>query len=276
MRLLFILLFISATLTATFNSCRPMPNDGIPFFLQIDSTILTTDASTEGFNTQGITDVWVEAGANNLGAFEIPTKLPVLMNGNINFVISAGIKINGIANNRSIYPFYSPDTFSIRASLDTLYRHTPNFKYKAGVRFARLQNFDVENDFSLMDVNSDSSIYGARCGMITVLPLDSAKEAKQQLTFTSELGQQVWLEFDYKCSVPFYAGIYANYTAASPTRIPIVFVNQKSSWNKMYIKLTDAANYYQGDSYNVYFEALKPFGSAGGRVFIDNVKVVIQ
>jgi hypothetical protein len=117
-------------------ACEPMPNGGIPFYLQCDSVTLQTDYFTQGDNSQGISDIWVESGSKNFGAYELPAQLPVLDEGAITFVVSAGVKQSGQSAIRVIYPFYQTDTFTITAQAENIYKHTPTFRYKDATKFA--------------------------------------------------------------------------------------------------------------------------------------------
>ena len=67
-------------------------NETIPFSNEYQST--------------NISDCWVTFNGLFLGAYEMPSNIPVQMSGDINARISPGIKVNGVSSNRIIYPFY--------------------------------------------------------------------------------------------------------------------------------------------------------------------------
>lgn len=253
-----------------------MPNDGIPFYMQVDSLVLTTDPTTEGENTHAISDIWVEAGSENLGAYGLPINFPVLQEGDVRFLISAGIKESGQSGIRVIYPFYQPDTFTINAQREGRYKRIPRFRYKTGAQFALVENFSIGNAFTTSNSANISKPNlgpdGSACLQITT-NTDSAITAAQSSVMDLPEGQEIWLEIDYRCDVPFYVGFFANYTSGV-VRTPVLFVTEKPEWNKVYIKFSNYVGASQADTYNVYFEALRPFGSSGGSVWIDNVKLV--
>ena len=91
-----------------------MPNDGIPFYLRIDSV------SVVG-STNHITDVWVEANADNIGAYELPCNFPVLQENQVRFVLLPGIMESGQSIVRVTYPFYESDTFTLTAARGETY-----------------------------------------------------------------------------------------------------------------------------------------------------------
>ncbi len=245
-----------------------MPNEGIPFYLKIDSV------SVEGNQSHQITDVWVEAGAENLGAYELPGNFPVLQEGKVSFTVNAGIKESGQSNLRVNYPFYLSDTFTLSATRGEKYSHKPVFKYRNGTVFATQENFEAGSSFNTnMALAGDSNVrYGSRCGVITATT-DSSKEAVQLANYDLPGGQEIWLEVDYKCEVPFYIGFYG-FIAGTAIRAPVLFLTATPAWNKVYVKLSSMIAQADADSYSIYFEALRPYGSSGGSVYIDNVKVV--
>ncbi|MFN8285564.1 MAG: hypothetical protein U0V74_02370 [Chitinophagales bacterium] len=263
-------------------ACKPMPNDGVPFYLKIDSVQLNTNAATQGANTHNITDVWVEANATNLGAYELPCNFPVLEENNVNFTLSAGIEQSGQAGIRVIYPFYQIDTFSLNAVRTQTYTHLPVFRYKTGTEFAFVDDFETSNNFTNMplelrtvDTASNNVAYGQRCGVLTVSATDSNELAYQSTPIDLPEGEEIWVEVDYKSEVPFWFGYvgYFNGSSSNSTN-PFLFINAKNKWSKLYIKLSESLATIRADKYSIYFEALRPYGTNGGKVYIDNVKIV--
>lgn len=248
--------------------CKPMPNGGVPFYLKVDTAGMADGSS------HGIVDVWVQTLGNNLGAYELPANFPVLESGDITFLIQAGIKESGQSGLRVNYPFYQLDTSSLYAVTDTTYTYIPYFRYKNGTVFAfTTETFESTNGFNgMVPVNDANVKYGSWCGSITVDAIDSNKIASQINAYPLPGGQEIWLEFDYKAEVPFYAGYYAN--TGTVLRTPVLFVNPKTEWNHMYLKLSTSIGSTPANTYNLYFEALRPTTSTGGKVWIDNVKLL--
>lgn len=270
---------IAAILLSFAGGCKKMPNDGIPFYLEVDSVKLNTNTFKEGVNSHKITDIWVEANADNLGAYELPINFPVLEENDVRFVISAGIEQSGQSGFRIIYPFYNPDTVTLSAIRGEKYKHTPVFTYKSNTLFSLVSGFEnngtISNDFTGMSVVSDTNVkYGTACGMVSVNMVDSNKIASSIQTWDLPEGQEIWLEFDYKSEVPFYVGFYGQFFSGGTIRDDILFVNSKATWNHLYIKLSESISSVRADTYSIYFEALRPYGSTGGNLYIDNVKLI--
>lgn len=258
-----------------------MPNDGIPFYISMDSVKVLDAGNTEV--SHGIVDVWVEANNDNIGAFGLPCNIPVLQQNDVRFVVSAGIKESGQSGVRVIYPFYNTDTFSITAIPGTQYSHKPVFKYVSAAQFTITENFDNTNEFgpsgnftiiSTPDPNVDSVYGGTRCIKLSVTATDSSKKISSNKYDLPE-GQEIWLEVDYKSEVPFFIGFNGYFGSnLSPYPAPVLFVTAQPNWNKVYVKFSNYVGAMRADTYSVYFEALRPYGSTGGSVYLDNVKLV--
>ncbi len=258
-----------------------MPNDGIPLYMRMDSVQVNT-SSGQGSNSHNITDVWVEANTDNVGAFGVPCNIPVLQENDVRFVVSAGVKESGQSGVRVIYPFYTTDTFSIVGVRGEHYSHKPNFSYVSGTQFAFTENFDFTNSFEpsanftlATGADVDPVYGGSRCLKLTVSSLDSSKMVTSIGAYDLPEGLEVWLEVDYKSEVPFYIGFNGYFTGSSVAyAVPVLFVNAQPKWNKVYVKLSSLMGNLRADTYKIYFEALRPYGTSGGNVYIDNVKLV--
>ena len=255
-----------------------MPQGGIPVYMRIDSAIVMVNNHQVA---DAITDVWVEANTDNLGAYELPSNFPALQQNDIRYVINAGIKESGQSGIRVIYPFYTTDTFSIVGTPGEQYSHQPVFRYVPATVFAIDEDFDAGNGFGLgphvsvvSDVNVDPIYGGSRCLKLNVTSVDSNVEAGYTNTIALPAGQEIWLEVSYKAEVPFYAGFYGNFNTGGVLKQPVLFVTEKTEWSKVYIKLSNYVGVMHADTYTIYFEALRPYGSQGGSVYIDNVKLV--
>jgi hypothetical protein len=273
MKILTFTLCCLIAITATFSGCKPMPNDGVPFYLRIDSAIVVA-GDTIGTNTSKITDVWAEANADNLGAYELPINFPVLQQNDVRMVLSAGIWGSGQQGYRVNYPFYTTDTFTINnAEPGQQYSHIAKFEYIKGTVFTFTEDFKFGNIFDGLTLEYDSSTNHQTCGTVSVDAVDSNKEAHTINFYDLPEGQEIWLELDYKAEVPFYVGFYGKF-GTEVSQYPVLFLNTKATWNKVYIKLSEAVGSTRADTYSIYVEALRPFGSSGGKVYIDNIKLV--
>ena len=259
-----------------------MPNDGIPVYLHVDSVRVNPD-NGQGAASHNIGDIWVEANADNLGAYGLPIYIPVLQENEVRFVINAGIKESGQSGIRVTYPFYRPDTFSITGVRGQVYHHNAVFRYREASVFALNENFDFSSGFSTdgvrskivdqSDGNVDPAFGGFRCLKLNVTAADSAAETASDPAIDLPEGQEIWLEVDYKSEVPFYIGFYGT-GGGTTIKVPAMFVTPQAGWNKVYVKLSLLIGQTRAPTYRIYFEALRPYASDGGSVYIDNVKLV--
>ena len=112
MKHFFLLLLI---LSLLFYSCEKVPvNNGVPSYISIPSFEVSTE-SNQGSSSHLITDAWVYFDNDLQGVYPLPASFPVLLEGNQNINIKAGIKNNGIAATRANYPFY--DYFNAEITL---------------------------------------------------------------------------------------------------------------------------------------------------------------
>lgn len=247
-----------------------MPNGGVPFYFKVDS--VKVKDNLDQYMAHNVSDIWIEANTDNVGAFGLPCKAPVLQQGPVRFVLSAGVKESGQSGIRVIYPFYTSDTFTLNANTDTIYTRTPEFKYIEGALFSVNEDFNFTDRFQNHDLFSLGN--NNRCATISVNSVDSNKVMLQIDSVDLPEGQEIWLEFDYKGDVPCYTGFYGLDANATLVQAPVLFLNAKADWNHSYVKLSNYIGQVRAPFYKIYFEALRPYGTPSGTVYIDNVKLV--
>ncbi|MFN8276353.1 MAG: hypothetical protein U0T84_02625 [Chitinophagales bacterium] len=257
--------------------CKKVPNDGVPFYLEVDSLSVTIDNPLiQGSSSSKLTDIWLEAGNTELGAFECPVRVPILREGNVPLLISPGIKNNGAAGYRKIYPFLIPDTFTLTAQRGQVYVHHPHFRYKAGTKFHNEDFEGAVNTYTNITPETSSVFEGSKSGLLSLSANDTFKISYLNTAVAIPGGGDVYLEMNYKCDVPFTMGITAN-SGSGPQTIDKITFGAKSFWNKTYIDLSyevgqtaspTATTYYQ-----VYFYVAKNPGFATN-VYFDNIKLL--
>lgn len=282
----------TVTLTAIFIacllacSCNKGPTGGIPFYMKMDTAAVAAPPGVSaGSNTQGIQDVWVQEGASNIGAYELPCNFPVLDRDSVTFVINPGVWQSAQSTNPVIYPFMNPDVFTMEAIPGNQYTHTPKFTYKPASHVMFNEDFEVGLDYNSGMVKARDSVkYGNYCGKITVGPNDSSVVVCQQhasggvgdgtCPFILTPGQEIWVELDYKSDVPVWSGIIAHFSSGLTDTIQVLFLLPNPTWSKQYIKLSETVGQEGASTYNLYFQALNPSGFIGGSVYLDNIRLV--
>jgi hypothetical protein len=191
-----------------FQDCKKMPNGGVPIYLEID-TVLVSSTLDQGSASHKITDVWVTANGENRGVYPLPAKIPILASGDVRFIVSAGIRDNGISSTRAEYAFYNVDEFVLNGTESgKTYTRNSVFTYLSGAKFAFKESFEGGNAFenlTRITSNVDANVYeGAAAGKMSLGPNDTAVVAYNTNGFPiTGAGKEVYLELDYKSDAFF-------------------------------------------------------------------------
>jgi hypothetical protein len=275
-----------AVVCSLIGSCNKGPTGGIPFYMKMDTAVVTAPRGiSTNTNTQGIQDVWVQEGATNIGAYELPCNFPVLDKDSVRFVIQPGVWQSAQNTNPVVYPLMNPDVFTMEAIPGNKYTHVPTFTYIATDTFQFNEDFEVGSDYNTnLIVTHDSAKYGKFCGKITVGPNDSSVTACQvhasggtvgnTCPYFLKAGDEIWVELDYRSDVPFWSGIIANFSDGTTDTIQVLFLLPTTIWSKEYIKLSETIGDEGASTYSLYFQALNPSGFAGGSVYLDNIRLI--
>jgi hypothetical protein len=271
------------------SSCNLInPDEPIPAYIEVQGITTTSNYTTQGTASSKITDVWVYAGGSYIGTFELPARIPILLEGKHKITFGAGIKANGIASTNEFYNLYKfheveldllpgkvtvVDTFSVT--------YFPAIQY--------IWNEDFEKDTSGGGISLDTTGFSlAEIFPDSVEVFEGKRSLKMQVTtafnfiecrsigdgYILPVGRDVYLEMDYKCSQPFIMGLIG-VTNNGEKRIPIIQLNPKSDWNKIYIRLGPYVN-FNSDAFKfkVYFRVALPSTLTEGTVYLDNLKLI--
>jgi len=279
----FSLLFVITTSCEKFSG-----NQEVPSWLSIDSIYLTTDYYSQGSSSQSITDAWVYADDQFLGAYELPARFPVLLSGKHQIRIWPGIKKNGIAATRVSYEFYSPVTRELSFTMDsTTTTGVLKTTYQSSALFVWKEDFD--NVALTLDTTSRSSAFiqrttagsqftfeGLHSGMIVLDSLHDYFECQTHSEYAIPTAP-VFLELNFNISNSLVVGVFT-YGTTILYQTPVISLNPtKGRWKKIYIDLTNTLNAYTGmTSYRVYLSAFRDPGLVESTILLDNFKIVTR
>lgn len=273
-----------------FNSCDK--EEAIPAYLVVERIDLETkNDRSEGSNAHDIVDAWVYVDNKFIGVFELPVKVPVLYEGVHEVSILAGIKKNGQANNRVIYPYYSTFAEDIELSPGAEHVVEPVVGYRDNVQFSWLEDFE-DKSISLEQSGSNSTVDSMviETDPLQVYAYDGADErysARSDIDTGVQIfefatiqlydiprGQDVYLEFNYKSDLELVTGIYP-ITGSVVQGIPIVNYFPTSEWKKAYVSLAEDVNNaeYNGADFRIFFAAFKNTHEEA-TIYLDNIKLV--
>jgi len=269
-----------------FSSCEVFnPAEQIPSYIHIDKISLTT-TSDQGSNSSKITDAWVYVDDQLIGAFELPVTLPVLNSGKHNVVIKPGIKVDGIAATRAVYPFYQPYSASINLIPDSVITINPTLTYNSYTVFEWKEAFEdggisiaktLFSDTTIGKTSDTSKVFeGSYSG---VVHLDATHDFFQGLSLGSFIlptgDSPVFLELNYKTNATIRVGLYANSTS-SVMKLDVLYINKSDKWNKIYINLNSAIARATNspDDFQVCIEVQKDSDVSSAEILFDNIKLV--
>ncbi|MEZ5014316.1 MAG: hypothetical protein R2794_08500 [Chitinophagales bacterium] len=260
----------------------------VPSYVHVDPFSFTCDPDAQGYPSSKITDVWVYANNDFIGAYELPATLPVLSDNSTELILYPGIKENGISGTAVIYPFYTAYTVSPDLISGDTYAVTPSTTYKssAAISFIFKENFNATNDFSsisgdvTLTTTSDPTLVfeGFRSGIATFSGSNDTMRisTSHDLTF-GDATHLLYLEMDYMCDIEFEVWLRCSTFNGSSISDQILYVTPKDYWNKIYINLNPSLQFfapYQPEYYNLEFRAIKPADVDTAQILFDNLKII--
>ena len=265
------------------------PKEQTPTYIHIDSFHFKANPLFHVTASHQITTVWAYYNNNPVGVFDLPCTFPILTTpgdtmGKLE--LSAGVAVNGLNNSLSGYPFYAFDTSDFKVQAGKIINYTPTTEFFNNLSITTISNFEGLTHFGLVAytggnipmtvVNDDSLLFeGSGTGSILLSsPGDSSIDSTSK-SFTIPFNKIAFIEFDYKCSVPFYVGMQSNQgSLISSTPYYLTGVNASDHWQKFYLNVGNFVSSFQGTDYNLYIKTSLPDGYTRGRVLIDNIQLV--
>ena len=277
-----------AILLSTLIGCKQ--KDITPSWLKLDSFTLTTNEITQGSNSHGITDAWIYMDGEALGVFELPCKVPVLDEGEHDFIIFPGIKNNGISTTRVRYPFYNSYETTATLTVNDTLELFPSTTYKNSVEFTFIEDFEDAGISLVKGPTSDTDIvfiedpeivkYGEKCGAILLSGSDSLYTGSTLNVMELPKGQNVYMEIDFRNNNTLSMGVIAKFLDGSVNEhTPLIFMNAQEDgqevWKKIYIDLKEDVSWeISAVSYEIYLLALLEKENDLAKIYIDNIKVL--
>ena len=236
-----------------------------------------------------ITDVRVVLGPESLGFYPLPARIPILASGEHLVRLEPVVRIAGLAANRIVYPFYEvfQDTLNlIPGTIDTI---RPSISYVSTSSFGYVEDFETNNASLILDLDdfTDTRIekttinpsVGTGAGMATLSTASNIFEtATPVLNSTGQEWSRIWLELDYRGSIPLAVAIISETPGADDVRIPryVQGVGARDEFRKIYFELVSSSlQEFASSPFRVGFLAVSD-SSTAGNIFLDNIKVVHQ
>lgn len=263
------------------------PAEEIPARIKFNAVALEVQPG-QGSARHKITEVWVLANNNVIGAFTPPTEIHHFTDAaTTNFSFRAGIRNNGILEDAIIYPMYTTYDVELNTQPGALSDVTPVFRYKPQAVFSLVSDFEMQNDFidnrdtvaASMLVRSDTEPFeGNFSGEIIMSEEARFIEVGHAFAMTDlpTNGTPVYLEFHYKSELEMGIGILGIPVSGQGASNFFYLLKPSEEWNKIYIELTNILAASQFTAYKVLFRSQYPAGGPqeSYKIQLDNIKVV--
>jgi hypothetical protein len=272
------------------------PAEPIPAYIHIQKIDVVrnpagfpTPTGDEGSLSSKISDAWVYVDDQLIGCFELPATFPVLFEGVHKVKIRAGIKVNGIATNRSPYPFYNIIEQDVDLQKGTTTTLTPTTTYSSATVFTFMENFEgtgnsidttsgkTDTTFQVLySPSPDPNIFEGTHSAVAYLDKINTRfecETVNPLTLHTG-GAPIFLEFNYKCNYQFTVSVYA-YGTGGQIQTAALHFNPNTNWNKAYVYLTPTvSSAYTATNYRIAWGMINNTGADSVGLSLDNIKLV--
>lgn len=279
-------LLLATALVVVLGGCTK--GDKIPSYLLLGQVALSTEPVTQGSASHRITDLWVFVDDQAMGVWEPGMRVPVIGDGRKNIKLIAGVRRNGMRDDRVRYPFYATWSGDADLVLKSHTEITPTFTYFPGLNYwieaFEQAGYDFvrspSSDTTMNQVTAPDLVFeGLASGEIYV----DANHPRVRMTTSSAIPVTgaAFLEIDHRNDHRFLVGV--NYTASGTVvDLPILFVSPTKRpdggmpWNKVYVDLGSSLNVPATTEKKFYIEVVLADGYSSGRVFLDNIKLVYR
>lgn len=266
-----------------FTACK---KDGaIPAYVYVETPVVV-DAAGQGISSK-ITDMWVYVNDQPAGVWEPGKRIPLIASGNANVKLIAGVRKNGITDDRIQYPFYATWQQQVDLVPEQTLTLAPQFRYYDNLNiwladFNTGLRFDtVDCTASMVLVDSDSTLVdqGLRNGRINLDPEHSMYRGVSSGDPFTNTGNVALLEVDYRSDTRLLIGVRytlsgVQYEVAYLYAVPTRKADGSMPWNKIYVDLGEPWNTGGALDKRFYIKAQLENGATSGVVEVDNIKLV--
>ncbi|MEX1192393.1 MAG: hypothetical protein WEA99_10500 [Brumimicrobium sp.] len=242
----------------------------------------------QGEMTHAITQAFVNMDGKMLGVFSLPAKIPVVGEGDHEFVIIPGVINNGISATKKRYPFLEQFTETISLKVNDTVSVTPSTQYYEELKFhiedfeSTTYKFDVseESTAELNKANDPEVLkWGNYYGEILLNNQDSLISIVS--TFGESLPKQaaeVYVELDYMNTNSAVTSVisYGNNTYFNDPFIQLNPQNEgEAYWKHIYLDLKEIISTRSTSPFNEFsLSAVLDELGTEKYVYIDNIKII--
>lgn len=275
---------VPVLLSVAISACKK--DGGTPAYIQLTPAVVR--AANGDTISSKITDLWVYVDDQPAGVWESGRRVPLLGSGTSNVKLIAGVRKDGVTNDRIQYPFYATWSQDLDLIPEQALTVAPVFRYFEGVDIW-LQDFEagfqldtVDSKTDIVTVPADGSLVGQGdfSGSIT---LDTQHDVFKCLSagdpFLVPNGTAAFLEMDYRSDTRMLVGVRYSVSGV-PYEASYVYVAPTGTstgnwaWNKIYIDLASPWGVTGAVEKRFFIRAQLENGATSGHIELDNVKLV--
>lgn len=276
-------------IASLFSGC--IKNNPDPSWLEITAWSLEANPNSQyptGELTQNFTNAWVYVNDQPVGVFELPVRLPLLVDGDAKVTLFPAVLNNGISATKKIYPFVESYSTNVTLTKNATSVVNPTTRYISYTRFW-IEDFEEASIKITDDASSIASLTSSGDPSI-IQPFNNSKFGRISLdgtenkwvAFTDDLqlpkAAEVYLELDYHNTNSVLTGVLGIGVTGVQENPNIQLNPQATSevkWKKIYIDLREiVSNSPNAGYFKVSFQSILDEGLTTGEVNIDNVKLV--
>ncbi len=281
--------FLIVTLIFTvllFSSCETRELEVTYLFVptfDVEGNGMSGDVSTN------ITDVRVVIGAESLGFYPLPARIPILASGEHRIRLEPVVRIAGLSANRTVYPFYEvfEETLDlVPGTIDTI---RPTISYVSTSSFGYVEDFETNNASLILDLDdfsetqiersTDSPSLGSGAGVATLTRDANILEvASPVINSTGQAWNRIWVEVDYKGTVPLALALIPETPGPDQERLPrfVQGISSTEQFIKIYFEVVaNSQQEFASAPFRLAFLAVLD-STETANISVDNIKVVHQ
>lgn len=236
--------------------------------------------------TQNITEAFVNMDGEIIGAFSLPAKIPIIGDGDHDFVIIPGVKNNGISASKRRYPFMEQFTQTVNLIKHDTVHVTPTTMYFNDLNF-KIEDFEdatikfeeASESTATIEKGDDPEYlqWGNSYGQVHLSDSNSLLSiASEFVGSLPKQGAEVYLEFDYINTNSALTSVlsFGNDTFFDD---PFIQLNPQENpvWKHIYIDLKEIVSARSISPFNeVSFTFNLDQAGTNKFVYLDNIKVI--
>jgi hypothetical protein len=272
----FLLVLLSCTLFSCKKGKLQAPESA--FIIVKDITVKTkTNNPNQGSGSHAITDIWYYVNGEFKGVFPVGNVMPIVATGNVEIVLMAGIKNNGISETRIPYPPYNSVKINLNIEPGKTYTLNPQFEYNTTAFFYYAEDcegtgtyFNTDGNYNCSIIPDPENVFGKSYYMTMYDSASTARLLQTNQYFLPGSGATVYVEMNYKCNQEITLGLkddLGNF-------LQILNITPTDEWKKIYIQLTNTVTASSRSNFRVYVQATKAVSNPS--IYIDNIKLIYQ